>query len=172
MGELVHVAAAVSDDMLWHAHVLGSNSVILSLTYSNCLLDRLGGLSFPSTGLPVAFLLRQIFVVGVGVNGCDVSLLECVGALELTLLKPPEITINFPKFLNPCKSAPHRSSLRSAKRKPVALWMARTPSVTTSSNSLLVESFCKAFTAVEINRILFKIKYSKCFINFHTFLLF
>ena len=60
MGALVHVATAVVDDMEWLAHVVGSISEILSLTFSNCPFDRLGTLILPWTGLPVAVILADL----------------------------------------------------------------------------------------------------------------
>ena len=87
MGALFHVAAAVVDDMEWLAHIVDSISEILLLTISNCKFDQLSVLILPFPGLPVAFHFRRIFVVGVGVNGWDVSWLENVSALELTFVK-------------------------------------------------------------------------------------
>ena len=88
-------------------HTVGSIFEIRSLIFSNCPLDRLDALSLPWTGLPVAYFLRQIFVVDVGVNKCDVSWLKHIGALNLISVRASNKTKSskIPKSLQICATS-------------------------------------------------------------------
>ena len=155
MDALLQVAAKVVADIEWLLHVVGSISEILWLTFSNCPFDRLGALILPWTGLPVAFLYKRFFVVGVGVNEWDGSWLEVVNALKFTFVKASGKNIDFSeirKLLQICATSIGFAFLQK-KAGCVVNGTTAECDVSKQAISQICLYICRRY--VKINRILF-----------------